>query len=290
MTMTEGSAALDAAGLGKRYRRGWGLRDCTFQLPPGRVTALIGPNGAGKSTLMRLASGLIRPTSGTIRVLGQKPGRKGTHRKLAFLAQDKPLYRSFTVQEMLRAGAELNPGWDHDYARRLVAEADVPTNARIGTLSGGQRTRVALAMALGRRPALLLLDEPLADLDPLARKEVMQTLMAEVADMGMTVVLSSHVIADLEDVCDHLLLLAGGRVRLAGDIEDLLGEHRLMIGSRDLELPPHTVVEARTTERQATVLVRTTERVDANGWEEHKPTLEELALAHLRSARKEVAA
>jgi ABC-2 type transport system ATP-binding protein len=209
VSTTTGNAALEAEGLGRRYRRGWALQDCTFQLPMGRVSALVGPNGAGKSTLMALATGLLQPTAGTIRVLGRQPGRSGTHHKLAFLAQDKPLYRRFTVAEMLRAGRALNPEWDQPYAEHLVREAGVKSEARIGTLSGGQRTRVALAVALGRRPTLLMLDEPLADLDPLAREEVMQTVMSEVAETGMTVLLSSHVLADMEGVCDHLLLLAG---------------------------------------------------------------------------------
>lgn len=279
------TTALDATALAMRYRRGWALRDCTFELPTGRISALVGPNGAGKSTLMRIATGLLRPTGGTIRVLGEAPANRGAHRKLAFLAQDKPLYKRFTVEEMLRAGEELNPSWDRDYAHRLVREADVPPHARIDTLSGGQRTRVALAIALGRRPELVLLDEPLADLDPVARQEVMQTLLAEVAESGLTVLLSSHVIADLDGVCDHLLLLTGGRVRLQGDVEDLLAQHRVLIGSRELSLPDG-VVEARATGRQATVLART---ADVPGWDNNEPSLEELALAYLRSA-KEVAA
>lgn len=280
--MIEESAAFQAAGLGKRYRRGWALRDCTFTLPVGRVSALIGPNGAGKSTLMALATGLLRPTEGTVDVLG-KPG---------FLSQGKPLYQSFTVEEMLHAGRALNPDWDDAYARKLVAEADVPLGAKIRTLSGGQRTRVALAVTLGRRPELVLLDEPLADLDPLARQEVMQALLAEVAETGTTVLLSSHVIADLEGICDHLLLLSEGRVRLTGDVEDLLAQHRLLIGPRSLDLPSHAVVERRDTGRQSTVLMRGSDLVpDA---EAHTPTLEELALAYLRAGRaatsREVAA
>lgn len=271
---TESTVALDAAGLGMRYRRVWALRDCTFELPTGCVCALVGPNGAGKSTLMHLAAGVLTPTSGQVRV----------HQRLAFLAQDKPLYRGFTVAEMLRAGASMNPDWDRAYATRLVEEADVPMRARIGTLSGGQRTRVALAVALGRRPGLVMLDEPLSDLDPLARKEVMQTLMAEVADTGMTVLLSSHILADLEDSCDHLLLLAGGRIRLSGDVEDLLSQHRVLTGARDLAAPTASIVDSRTTARQATLFARTTEAED--GWEPHEPTLEELTLAYLRSAKE----
>ncbi|MBP2327397.1 ABC-2 type transport system ATP-binding protein [Kibdelosporangium banguiense] len=271
--------ALEAAGLGKQYRRGWALRDCTFELPAGSISALVGPNGAGKSTLMHLANGLLTPTTGHVRA----------HQKVAFLAQDKPLYRRFTVAEMLRAGESMNPDWDNGYATKLVEEADVPMHARVGTLSGGQRTRVALAIALGRRPQLIMLDEPLSDLDPLARTEVMKALMAEAADTGMTVLLSSHVLADLESVCDHLVLLAGGRIHLCGDVEDLLSQHRIMIGPSDLALPS-SIVDSSTTARQATLLARAT-HAEA-GWELHEPSLEELALGYLRSAKenKDVAA
>ena len=287
MDMNLSNAALEASRLGRRYRRGWALRDCSFALPAGRVSALVGPNGAGKSTLMALAVGLLRPSSGTIRVLGRVPGRWGAESGPAFLAQGKPLYRRFTVEETLRAGRHLNPRWDHAYAERLVAQAGVRMDARVGTLSGGQRTRVALAVALARRPALLMLDEPLADLDPLAREEVMRAVMAEVADAGMTVLFSSHVLADVEAVCDHLLLLSGGRVRLAGDIEDLVAGHRLMIGPRRSGghgFMPSAVVEARATERQQTVLVKAGGWIDATGWDQHEPTLEELAMAYLRTA------
>lgn len=275
--MIEGSAALDATGLGKRYRRGWALRDCTFTLPTGRVAALVGPNGAGKSTLMSLATGLVRPTEGTVEVLG-KPG---------LLAQGKPLYQRFTVTEMLHAGRALNPDWDDAYARRLVTEAGVPFDARIGTLSGGQRTRVALAVTLGRRPPVVLLDEPLADLDPLARQEVMGALLAEVAETGTTVLLSSHVIADLDGICDHLVLLSAGRVRLTGDVDDLLAEHRLLIGPRTLDVPAEAVVERRDTARQTTMLVRGLGEVP--DCEAHVPTLEELVLSYLRADRVESA-
>ncbi|HEX6339461.1 ABC transporter ATP-binding protein [Umezawaea sp.] len=271
--MDEGSAALAAAGLGKRYRRGWALKDCTFTLPVGRIAALVGPNGAGKSTLMSLATGLLRATEGGVEVLG-RPG---------FLAQGKPLYQGFTVDEMLRAGRLLNPDWDDEYARRLVDEARVPLGAKVRTLSGGQRTRVALAVTLGRRPEVVLLDEPLADLDPLARQEVMQALMAEVAETGTTVVLSSHVLADLDGICDHLLLLSNGRVRLAGDVEDLLAEHRLVVGPRSLDVPPEVLVERRDTDRQSTVLVRGWE--GPPGVEVLDPTLEELALGYFRAGR-----
>jgi ABC-2 type transport system ATP-binding protein len=287
LNTTTPDTAMEASGLGRRYRRGWALRECSFTLPAGRVAALVGPNGAGKSTLMALAVGLLRPTEGTIRVLGREPGRWGSAPGPAFLAQGKPLYRRFTVEEMLAAGRHLNPHWDQRYAERLVAQAGVRRDARVGTLSGGERTRVALAVALARRPALLMLDEPLADLDPLAREEVMQAVMAEVAESGMTVLFSSHVLADVEAVCDHLLLLTDGRVRLAGDVQDLVDGHRLMIGPRRPHghgFAPSEVVEARETGRQQTVLIRAGGWTDTTGWEKHEPTLEELAMAYLRTA------
>jgi ABC-2 type transport system ATP-binding protein len=262
------------------------LRQCDLTVPAGRVAALVGPNGAGKSTLMRIAAGIVRPTEGEIRIFGEPPGTRGTHARLAFLAQDKPLYRGFTVAELLRAGAELNSRWDAAYARRLVQEAGVPLAARVATLSGGQRTRVALALALGRRPDLVLLDEPLADLDPLARQEVMSCLLAEVAEHGLTVVLSSHVLAELDGVCDHLLLLANGRVHLAGDVESLLAQHQLLIGpAESMPFAASAVVERRVTGRQASVLLRTPWSGSADGWTRVTPSLEELTLAYLRAAR-----
>ncbi|MEV6236452.1 ABC transporter ATP-binding protein [Lentzea sp. NPDC051838] len=214
-----------AESLGKKYSRGWALRDCTLQIPQGRIVALVGPNGAGKSTLMGMITGLLRPTAGRIEVFGDVPNGRGMHAKVAFLTQAKPLYPQFTVTETLHYGRNANPTWDQRYAEDLIRKAQVPTQAKVGTLSGGQRTRVALALALGKRPRLLMLDEPLADLDPLARETVLQTLVEESREHGITVLLSSHVLAELENVCDHLVLLTNGRVRLAGDVHELLREH-----------------------------------------------------------------
>ncbi|GGT55388.1 ABC transporter ATP-binding protein [Streptomyces purpureus] len=275
---------IEAEGLGKRYGRGrgqaqgqgrgWALRDCSFQLPAGRVCALVGPNGAGKSTLLALAAGLLRPTEGAIR----GPGRD----RLAYVAQDKPLYPQLTVDETLRMGAELNPGrWDAATARRIVTDGGLDPTTRVRALSGGQRTRVALALALAKRPELLLLDEPMADLDPLARHQLMGALMADAAEHGTSVVMSSHILTELEGACDHLLLVDGGRIRLGGPIDDLLAAHTLLTGPV-ADLAPHTVVESRTTGRQLTALIRAQGRVDGP-WETAEPTLEELLLAHLRS-------
>ncbi|MFD9700046.1 ABC transporter ATP-binding protein [Lentzea sp. NPDC059081] len=210
-----------AEGVGKRYRRGWALQQTSLVVPPNRVVALVGPNGAGKSTLMGLVTGLLRPTTGDIAVFGDRPTGRGLHPAVSYLAQQKPLYQQLTVAETLTFGARTNPTWDQGYAEHLVGQAGVPTTAKIGTLSGGQRTRVSLALALGKRPRLLLLDEPLADLDPLARETVLEALLTEARTQGITVVLSSHVLAELEGVCDHLVLLHRGRVLLAGDVDRL---------------------------------------------------------------------
>ncbi|GGU04138.1 ABC transporter ATP-binding protein [Streptomyces lateritius] len=269
--------AIEALGLAKRYGRGrgWALRDCSFALPAGRVCALVGPNGAGKSTLLALAAGLLRPTQGVVR----GPARTD----LAYVAQDKPLHPQLTVADTLTMGRELNPGrWDGEIAARIVETLD--PGARVRRLSGGQRTRVALALALGKRPELLLLDEPMADLDPLARHELMGALMADTAERGTTVVVSSHILTELEGACDHLLLLDGGRIRLDGAIDDLLAAHTLVTGPVE-DLAPHTVVESRTTGRQLTALVRNEGGPVEGPWQTTSPSLEELLLAHLRASK-----
>ncbi|WP_274560139.1 ABC transporter ATP-binding protein [Streptomyces spiramyceticus] len=275
--------AIEAAALGKSYgRRGWALRDCSFRLTVGRVCAVVGPNGAGKSTLLAHAAGLLRPTEGSLTVLGTDPA--SARHRIAYVAQDKPLYPQLTVAETLRLGAELNSGrWDARIADRVVEEGELDPGARIRTLSGGQRTRVSLALALGKRPELMLLDEPMADLDPLARHQLMGTLMAEAAEHGTTVVMSSHIIGELADACDHLLLVSGGRIRLGGGIDDLLAAHARVTGlAPAADLAPHTVIESRATGRGITALIRPEGPV-GDGWQADEPSLEELLLAHLRS-------
>jgi ABC-2 type transport system ATP-binding protein len=276
--------AIEATGLGRSFGRrgGWALRDCAFRLPAGRVCAVVGPNGAGKSTLLALAAGLLPPTEGRLRVLGTSPA--GARPRVGYVAQDKPLYPQLTIAETLRMGADLNPvHWDAAVAERIVADGDLDPKSRIRSLSGGQRTRVALALALGKRPALLLLDEPMADLDPLARHQLMGTLMAEAAQWGTTIAMSSHVVAELEDSCDHLLLVGGGRIRLSGEIDDLLAAHLRVTGAADAPgLDVHTVVESRVTGRQTSALIRPAGPLPAD-WHTSAPSLEELVLAHLRN-------
>jgi ABC-2 type transport system ATP-binding protein len=278
--------AMAATALGKRFGRrgGWALRDCTFRLPAGRVCAVVGPNGAGKSTLLALASGLLAPSEGTVAVLGTDPA--SARARVGYVAQAKPLYPQLTVAETLLVGADLNPGrWDAGTAERIVSAGDLDPKARIRALSGGQRTRVALALALGKRPELLLLDEPMADLDPLARHELMGTLMAQAAQHGTTIVMSSHVVAELEDSCDHLLLVGGGRIRLAGEIDELLAAHaRVSAPSESAELSPHTVVESRVTGRQLTALLRPAGPL-TDTWRPAPVSLEDLVLAYLRNPK-----
>ncbi|WP_413810134.1 ABC transporter ATP-binding protein [Streptomyces sp. OE57] len=285
----DAAGALEASGLGKKYRRGWALRDVAFRLPAGRICALVGPNGSGKSTLLSLAAGLLTPTTGTLRVFGRPASDPGIRERIAFVAQDKPLYPRFSVADTLRLGRELNLRWDQRAAERVVAEADVPLSARVGSLSGGQRTCVALALALGKRADLLLLDEPMADQDPLRRRRMMGALMAEAAERGTGVVISTHVLAELDGVCDYLLLMGGGRIRLAGETDAIQAAHRLVTGpgvaggGTPEALARHTVVETRTTGRQLTALIRPEGTPDGDGWIVNEPSLEDVLLGYLRA-------
>lgn len=276
--------ALEATRLGRRYGKKWALRDCSLNLPAGRVIGLVGPNGAGKTTLLSMAVGLQRPSTGEVRIFGRSPRSRGVVAQVGFVAQDKPLYRNLTVAETLRMGGWLNPNWDDALAHKRMARADIPLKQKVDKLSGGQRSQLALAVALGKRPEMLLLDEPVADLDPLARREFHKVLMEEVADSGVTVVLSSHLLADVERTCEFLVLLSASRVQLADDTEELLGQHRMVTGPRTeaaaLEAD-HQVVHAEYTERQASLLIRTRRPITDPVWTVRPVSLEELALAYM---------
>ncbi|MFF5288781.1 ABC transporter ATP-binding protein [Paractinoplanes globisporus] len=275
---------LEADGLGKRYAGRWALRDCTLRLPAGRVAALVGPNGAGKSTLLHLAVGLLRPDAGQVRVFGEHPYENTTTlAEIGFVAQDTPVYRDFTADELVRMGGKVNRRWDATLARTRLAQLGIPPRKPVGKLSGGQRAQVALALALAKRPRLLLLDEPVASLDPLARREFLAALMGNVAESGTTVLLSSHILADLERSCDYLLVLQGGRVRLSGDVDDIVAGHRQLVGPRHLTADG-TVIRERHTDRQSTVLVRTDVPIFDPAWTVHELTLEELILGYLGEA------
>ncbi|MEU6023017.1 ABC transporter ATP-binding protein [Micromonospora sp. NPDC047134] len=282
---TGATPAFSASGLGKRYRGNWALRDCSLSLPAGRVIALVGPNGAGKTTLLQLAVGLLAPTQGQVRVFGEPVGGDAALQRVAFLAQDKPLYADFTVSEMLRFGRRLNPRWDDDLAQRRLVELDIPLNRKVGSLSGGQRTQVALTVAVAKRPDLLVLDEPLADLDPLARHDVTRALMAAVAETQMTVLFSSHVVSDLEGTCDWLVVLNRGRVQVSADIDELVSTHSLITGladSADAIASQHQVVARSSAGRQVSLLVRGTSAIVDPRWTTRSVGMEDIVLAYLR--------
>jgi ABC-2 type transport system ATP-binding protein len=279
------TAVLRTQGVGKRYGRRWALSDCTLDVPAGRVVGLVGPNGAGKTTLLSLAAGLATPTVGTIEVVGGRPAAGPAElANVGFVAQDTPTYAGLTVDEHLRLGARLNSRWDDALARDRIAGLGLDPTQRAGRLSGGQRAQLALTLGLAKRPELLLLDEPVASLDPLARREFLQDVMEAVAEHELSVVLSSHLVADLERVCDHLIVLVNARVQLAGDIEALLaGHHRLTGPRRDPATLPgdQHVVQASHTDRQTTVLVRTAAPIHDPRWTVSRLGLEDLVLAYM---------
>ena len=278
--------AISAVGLGKRYGRQWALRECTLDVPVGSVSALVGPNGAGKTTLLQLAMGLSSPTEGDVRVLGCSPVRDAETvlPRVGFLAQEHPLYKGFTVEETLKLGRKLNPSWDQSLALERIERLRLPLGQKVGKLSGGQQAQIGLTLALAKRPELLLLDEPVASLDPLARREFLQSVMEVVADTGMTVLLSSHIVADLERVCDHLVILSTARVQLAGPIDEIVASHRLLVGPRTdpaVVARMHDVIRESHTERQTTLLVRANGHVYDTCWQQHELDLEEIVLAYL---------
>jgi ABC-2 type transport system ATP-binding protein len=277
-------SAISTHGLGKRYGSKWALRDCTIEVPESSVTALVGPNGAGKTTLLQLAVGLTRPSAGDVRVLSLSPRDPALLARVGFVGQEHPLHRGFTVAETLKLGRKLNPGWDDALAHERVQRLDLPLDRTVGRLSGGQRAQVALTVALAKRPELLLLDEPVASLDPLARREFLNSLMEAVSETGLTVILSSHIIAELERVCDHLVILAEARAQLAGPIDEIVAGHRLLTGPRTEARAVarlHDVIRERHTERQTTLLVRADGHVYDADWELHEVDLEEIVLAYL---------
>ncbi|MFI7214291.1 ABC transporter ATP-binding protein [Micromonospora maritima] len=217
---------LHAERLTKRYGRRTALADCDLSVPRGHVVGLVGPNGAGKSTLLQLACGLIAPTLGTLSVLGSPPAADAAHlARVGFVAQDTPVYASLTVADHLRMGSWLNPSWDAALARRRITEAGLDPGQKAGRLSGGQRAQLALTLAAAKRPELVVLDEPAAALDPLARRDFLRGLVDFVRELGATAVLSSHLLGDVAQVCDHLVVLCDGRVQVAGPVADLLAAH-----------------------------------------------------------------
>lgn len=279
------TSVLQARGLGRKYGRRWALRECTIDIPAGHVVGLVGPNGAGKTTLLKLACGQLAPTEGDITVLGGRPAESpGQLAKVGFVAQDTPVYAGLTVAEHLRLGARLNPRWDDGLALDRVTRLGLVPKQRAGRLSGGQRAQLALTLGLAKRPELLLLDEPVASLDPLARREFLQGLLEAVVEHELSVVLSSHLVADLERTCDYLIVLVDSRVQVAGEVDRLLATHHRLTGPRrDPDRLPSDqhVVSARHTERQSTFIVRTDGPILDPAWTVSRLTLEDLVLAYM---------
>jgi ABC-2 type transport system ATP-binding protein len=280
-----GASAVETSGLTKCYGKVRALTDCTIGVPEGRICALIGPNGAGKTTLLRLLAGLARPTAGQVAVNGSTPRQDPAFlADIGFLAQEIPLYRRLSAQDHIRAGGHLNPRWDAESVRERLTGLKIPLDRAVGKLSGGQRAQVALALILAKQPRLLLLDEPVAALDPLARRNFLGLLADAVAAGGLTVVLSSHLVADLERICDHLIMLASSRVQLCGDIEDLLAEHQILTGPRNDTTAierSHEVVQVTRTPRQTTLLVRRHGPIVDPAFQASDVGLEELVLGYM---------
>jgi ABC-2 type transport system ATP-binding protein len=297
-TTTSGTGtapAIRVTGLGLEYRRrfrpaGRAVRDCAFELPPGRVAALVGANGSGKTSLLSVLAGVRRPTEGEVRIDGRPvpdPGADGPGRT-AFVAHDTPLPRRFTVTELLEAGRRTRRRWDGPRAAAWLDRFGIPGDRWCGELSTGQQTQVALAFALGSAPSVLLLDEPLARIDPVGRVDMVRALLAEVADTGLTVLLSTHGVAELTGLADRLLLLARGRLVLDDDLDDVLDRHVRYVGPRaDTPPGPGAVVLRTHTDRQSTFLVRLPDGVDrpavAEPWRRESPTREEIVVARLRA-------
>ena len=279
---------IECRGLARRYRRAWALRDCSLAIPAGHVVALVGPNGAGKTTLLNIAAGLLRPSGGDITVLGgEQPGSDAARAGIGFMAQDAPLYGYLPARDMLRVAENLNVSWDSEGAHARLAALRIPLDRKVQALSGGQRAQLALTIALAKRPRLLILDEPLASLDPLARHDFMGSLMAAVVDQGLSVVFSSHVVAELERIADYLVVLNDGRLQLAGRADDLLAVHRILTGpgtEAALDGRRVAVVHTRQAGEQAHVLVRTSApgAPAPAGWQSDQASLEDLVLGYLR--------
>jgi ABC-2 type transport system ATP-binding protein len=279
---------LQATGLSKQYGRRRALSDCHLWIPPGHVVGLVGPNGAGKTTLLQIAVGMLAPTSGSIEVVGGSPAADAAQlAKVGFVAQETPVYAGLSVADHLQFGAHTNPGWDADLANDRIARLGLDPTQKAGKLSGGQRAQLALTLAIAKRPELLILDEPVASLDPLARREFLQSLMSYIAEYKASVILSSHLVSDLERVCDYLVVLVASRVQIAGEVEHLLATHHRLVGPRcdpaSLDPTIH-VIEASHTDRQSTLMVRSDQPIDDARWTVEQLSLEDLVLAYMAGA------
>jgi ABC-2 type transport system ATP-binding protein len=268
-------AVLEARGLTKRYRRGvLALAGIDLELPAGGITALVGPNAAGKSTLIKTWVGFEKPTRGSVSVMGIDPWRDRSRAlaKVGYVPQSPALYDGLSVDDHLDLAVQLRAGFDRAYAQQRLAQLDIPTGRGARSLSGGQQAQVALALALGTRAPILLLDEPLASLDPLARREFLHVVTDAVRGDGATALLSSHIVTDVEQACDRLIVLGIGRLLLQASVADALAEHTISLTER-----PDAVASFAAADGSRMSLVR--------GDGDRPATLEEVVLGYLASAR-----
>jgi ABC-2 type transport system ATP-binding protein len=276
------STALRCAGLGHRYgRKIWGLRDCDLDVPAGSVVALVGPNGSGKTTLMSMAAGLLPASTGTVEAAGGPPARRLG--RIGFVAQDAPLWPHLRVADVLAIGRCMNYGFDTVMASGRIRKLGIRPRARISNLSGGERAQVALTLVLAKKPELFLLDEPTANLDPLARREFLSSMFEACTETGATVLYSSHAVAELERICDYLIVLRAGHVRLAGDIDELRQQHRVICGPDGWPGGGGwQVISQRSTAGRTTALVRHDGApLPGPGLQDAAPTFDELVLGYL---------
>jgi len=289
MSNTNTAEAVQAKGLSKRYGKFWALKDCDIDVPVGSITALVGPNGAGKSTLLQILTGLNAPSAGVGRAFGEQPTQSPEFlSEIGFLAQGIPLYKQFTIKDYLVMGAHVNEHWDRELMEARLADLHIPFDRPVGKMSGGQRAQVGLAIALAKRPKLLLLDEPVAALDPLARRDFLSSLADAVVETDLTVVMSSHLLADLEIICDRVIIMASGQVQLSDDIEHVLETHKRLIGSRQTgKNAAYDVIQEVHTPRQSTILARIKDMKSlASGWHVHDVTIEDVVLAYMERANE----
>jgi len=288
---TISKSAIQTTGLGKRYRSFWALKDCSINVPKGSVSALVGPNGAGKTTLLKLLVSLSRPSTGSANVLSKSPSQSPEYlSEIGYLAQEIPMYARLSAKEHIAMGQHLNNNWDSELATKRLSELSIPLDRPVGKLSGGQRAQVALGLALAKKPKLLLLDEPVAALDPLARIDFLKSLAQAVTDAEgeLTVVMSSHLLADLERVCDHIVILASGETQLCEDIETALKSHKLLVGVRKeaVESDKYTIIQQSHTARETSLLVRLNDtKYHDPHWHVRDVDIEEIVLAYMGQKR-----
>jgi len=282
-------SVVTTTNLQKSYKNKLALNDFTIDVPAGAVVALVGPNGAGKTTLLDIIAGLLSPTSGEVQLFEKaNPGSLEALQRISFVAQNSPLNKTTSVIDAMRVTKLLNVTFDWEYAQGRLLRLQIPLKRRIGKLSGGQQAQVALTLAIARRPDLLLLDEPLSSLDSLARQQFLSELMTSVATTNMSVIFSSHSISELEKVCDHLILIVDGEVKLCDSMESIIESHR-MIACAPGELDYHQdieIIERKLGTRFATHLIRAKNLLSLSGLESKPSNLENIVLAYLRRGQE----